>query len=189
MSRVALSSLNSVSVVDATMLRRRRRNPQQEIKKVKKDAMEKLKDPLMNSRQRLEENLSPDAREKLLAVLRADNTRRMRARFGDSWDSWDEPPVETPMDSARPRGVGRPDVVEAEEVQRVQHTNFLEFEKARAHVWEVALEGTEQWEQWCRDGHLPANIPSQPDETYADKGWVSWADWLEARGRQGAGRT
>lgn len=93
---------------------------------MKKDAMEQLKDPLTNSRKRVEENLAPEAREKLLAVLRADNTQRMRARFGDSWD---EPPVETPMDSARPRGAGRPDAEEGE-VQRpppgVQHTSRLE---------------------------------------------------------------
>jgi hypothetical protein len=116
--RHAWPSLNSVCVVDAAVLRRRRRDPQQEIKKVKKDAIEQLKrNSQTNSPKRVEQNLAPEAREKLLAVLRADNTRRMRARFGDSWDSWDEPPVETPMESPRPGGAGRPDALEAE-VQR-----------------------------------------------------------------------
>jgi hypothetical protein len=54
----------------------------------------------------------------------------------------------------------------------------MEFEEARAYMWEVGLEGKEQWKQWCRDGHRPHTIPSTPDRTYKDEGWVSWADWL-----------
>ena len=24
----------------------------------------------------------------------------------------------------------------------------------------------------------PPNIPSAPDQTYKDKGWINWPDWL-----------
>jgi predicted RNA-binding protein with PIN domain len=52
----------------------------QEIKKVKRDSMEQLKDPLLNrvAGRRVQDNLSPEARDKLLAVLREDNARRRR---------------------------------------------------------------------------------------------------------------
>jgi len=56
--------------------------------------------------------------------------------------------------------------------------DFLEFEEARAYMRKAGLESYEQWQQWCRDGRRPENIPSRPDEKYADEGWVSWPDWL-----------
>jgi hypothetical protein len=30
----------------------------------------------------------------------------------------------------------------------------------------------------CQEGKRPATVPSLPDRTYADEGWLSWADWL-----------
>jgi hypothetical protein len=29
-----------------------------------------------------------------------------------------------------------------------------------------------------KSGKRPATVPSNPNITYADEGWVSWADWL-----------
>ena len=43
---------------------------------------------------------------------------------------------------------------------------FLAFEEAR-----------DQWREWSRDCR-PADIPSCPDVTYKDEGWLSMADWL-----------
>jgi len=57
-------------------------------------------------------------------------------------------------------------------------TSFLEFEKARELVWAVGLKSKGQWQQWCRDGHRPADVPSNPHTTYKGEGWVSWPDWL-----------
>ena len=54
---------------------------------------------------------------------------------------------------------------------------FLPFEEAMALVREVGLKNTDQWWAWRR-GCRPADIPSCPDRTYADEGWVSLADWL-----------
>ena len=34
-----------------------------------------------------------------------------------------------------------------------------------------------QWWEWSR-GCLPADIPSAPNQMYAEEGWVSMADWL-----------
>lgn len=35
-----------------------------------------------------------------------------------------------------------------------------------------------EWRDWCRQGNRPANVPSGPHRTYAEEGWLSWADWL-----------
>ena len=55
---------------------------------------------------------------------------------------------------------------------------FLPFEVARDLVWKAGLKSEEQWREWCRNGHCPATIPSNPRTKYASKGWVSWPDWL-----------
>ncbi len=41
----------------------------------------------------------------------------------------------------------------------------------------VELKSQKQWQEWSRE-RRPANIPSNPQKTYADKGWLSMADWL-----------
>eukprot|EP00959_Pyramimonas_sp_CCMP1952_P338085 7080238-Pyramimonas_sp.AAC.1 len=32
--------------------------------------------------------------------------------------------------------------------------------------------------EWRASGECPHDIPSNPDRTYRDEGWLSWADWL-----------
>jgi hypothetical protein len=54
---------------------------------------------------------------------------------------------------------------------------FLPFEEAREIVRTVGLKSQKQWMEWSRDCR-PAYIPSRPDSTFADEGWLSWADWL-----------
>jgi hypothetical protein len=56
--------------------------------------------------------------------------------------------------------------------------SFLPFKEARALVREVGLGSQKEWLEWCRDAPRPSNVPSNPQRTYKDKGWVSWADWL-----------
>jgi hypothetical protein len=56
--------------------------------------------------------------------------------------------------------------------------SFLPFEEAREIVRKVGLKSQKQWREWCRDAPRPADIPYNPDQTYKDKGWVSWRDWL-----------
>ena len=56
--------------------------------------------------------------------------------------------------------------------------DFLPFEEARAIVWKVGLQSTEQWMEWRSGGQRPEDIPSHPEEMYADDGWLSLADWL-----------
>jgi len=54
---------------------------------------------------------------------------------------------------------------------------FLPFEEAREIVRKEGLGSQKEWKEWSRD-HRPADIPSAPNVTYADEGWVSMADWL-----------
>jgi len=56
--------------------------------------------------------------------------------------------------------------------------DFLPFEQARLYVHRLGLEKQIQWNEWKQQGNRPAFIPSAPDKTYKDKGWIDWHDWL-----------
>ena len=57
---------------------------------------------------------------------------------------------------------------------------FLPFEKAREYAQGLQLEepNLQGWLNHCATGHLPRNIPLEPNLIYARHGWVSMQDWL-----------
>jgi hypothetical protein len=55
---------------------------------------------------------------------------------------------------------------------------FLTFKEARVVARTLGLGGHREWEAWCKAGKRPPNIPSHPDDTYRNDGWISWPDWL-----------
>ena len=64
-----------------------------------------------------------------------------------------------------------------------QVRSYLSFKEARAFAHSLNLKRTADWAKYCK-GEIPGrrpkpeNIPSDPARTYADKGWISWPDWL-----------
>jgi hypothetical protein len=60
---------------------------------------------------------------------------------------------------------------------------YRPFMRARAFARKLKLNGQFEWKEFCkgalpRVGRLPAHIPSNPSNTYADKGWKGYGDWL-----------
>ncbi len=56
--------------------------------------------------------------------------------------------------------------------------NVLPFEEAREYVHGLKLESQTEWNQYCKSGNKPDNIPAGPNRTYKNKGWISWGDWF-----------
>ncbi|WP_192820193.1 hypothetical protein [Rufibacter sp. LB8] len=52
----------------------------------------------------------------------------------------------------------------------------MEETKTNFEVQEIELKKI--WKEYCDSGLKPDNIPSNPDEVYKDKGWISWSDWM-----------
>jgi hypothetical protein len=63
----------------------------------------------------------------------------------------------------------------------------LAFEAARNVVRTLKLGSQKEWLAYSKSGKRPSNIPSNPDRTYRDAGWVSWPDWLGYGGQSGGG--
>ena len=60
---------------------------------------------------------------------------------------------------------------------------FRPFLKARGFVRKLRLKNTAEWYLFCKTeiprlGRLPADIPTAPNQVYADKGWKGMGDWL-----------
>ena len=72
---------------------------------------------------------------------------------------------------------------------RMAQGGALAFEAARMFARTLKLGSREEWKEYNKSGKRPSNIPSNPDRTYRDAGWVSWPDWLGygSAGRGGAG--
>jgi predicted helicase len=52
------------------------------------------------------------------------------------------------------------------------------FKKARAFARTVGLKSRTEWEGYCKSGKKPADIPSNPNQIYAEAGWAGMGDWL-----------
>ncbi len=55
---------------------------------------------------------------------------------------------------------------------------YRSFKEARAFVRSLNLKNIEQWKQFCKSEKKPEDIPSYPNQTYKNKGWKGWADFL-----------
>ena len=55
---------------------------------------------------------------------------------------------------------------------------FLPFDEARAFVHQLGLKNETNWRDYCKSGEKPEDIPAYPNESYKNKGWKSFGDWL-----------
>ena len=57
-------------------------------------------------------------------------------------------------------------------------TERLPFAEARDVVRSLGLKEVKQYFEYAKNEGLPKGIPLRPDETYKDKGWDGWGDFL-----------
>ena len=67
-------------------------------------------------------------------------------------------------------------------------SHFLPFEEAAGQAQLLKLNGAKEWQQWCKSGKRPANLPSNPDQSYRNTGWKGWGHWLGTGNVVGKGR-
>lgn len=65
----------------------------------------------------------------------------------------------------------------------------MPFQEARRLARSLGLQGGREWQEWWRgargESRERLDIPSHPDRTYREEGWVDWADFLGSRRRVG----
>ena len=55
---------------------------------------------------------------------------------------------------------------------------FRPFKEARAFAQNLNLKSMADWRKFCKSGKNPDDIPTSPDQTYKNKGWEGFGDWL-----------
>jgi hypothetical protein len=55
---------------------------------------------------------------------------------------------------------------------------FRDFESAKKFAMSLNLKNQKEWQEYCKSGKKPNDIPSSLPGTYKNKGWISWGDWL-----------
>ena len=61
---------------------------------------------------------------------------------------------------------------------RLRGSGWRTFNDARAFVRRLGLKSRDEWEEYCKSGKKPSDIPAAPWEKYADAGWSGMGDWL-----------
>jgi predicted helicase len=66
---------------------------------------------------------------------------------------------------------------------RLAKLSWRPFDEARELTSSLGLKTSAEWKEFCKGnlpekGNLPADIPATPSETYADRGWAGWGNWL-----------
>jgi len=57
-------------------------------------------------------------------------------------------------------------------------TPWRSFNEAREFSHSLKLSLVSEWIAYAKSGNKPDDIPVMPYETYKNKGWISWGDWL-----------
>ena len=55
---------------------------------------------------------------------------------------------------------------------------FKNFNDAKSYVHSLGLNTVSEWKKYCTSGAKPLEIPSNPNTTYKNKGWIDFNDWL-----------
>ncbi len=55
---------------------------------------------------------------------------------------------------------------------------YREFYAAKDYVKKLNLKNRDEWKIICKEKNNPVDIPANPNQTYKNKGWKGWADFL-----------
>ena len=55
---------------------------------------------------------------------------------------------------------------------------YRSFDEARKFVQRLGLKNGKEWQQYCKSGKKPDDMPYNPGGAYKNKGWANWIDFL-----------
>jgi hypothetical protein len=60
----------------------------------------------------------------------------------------------------------------------VRKGDWRSFDEAREYAKSLGFRSIRKWRAFSKSGNRPKDIPSNPDKSYRDSGWINWSDWL-----------
>ncbi len=55
---------------------------------------------------------------------------------------------------------------------------YRSFKGARVYARSLNLKGHKEWHEYVKSQNFPKDIPTNPNKTYKNKGWIDWYDFL-----------
>ncbi len=55
---------------------------------------------------------------------------------------------------------------------------YRDFKDARDFARKLNCRNRDEWNKYSKTNKIPKDIPKKPSQTYINKGWISWGDWL-----------
>jgi hypothetical protein len=55
---------------------------------------------------------------------------------------------------------------------------YLHFKEAKEFVQKLGLKNQKEWNEYCKSGNKPDDIPASPYQIFDNKGWSGYGDWL-----------
>jgi superfamily II DNA or RNA helicase len=52
------------------------------------------------------------------------------------------------------------------------------FKEARSFARSLGLKSVTEWQDYCKSGKKPDDLPATPEKTYAEADWAGYGDWL-----------
>jgi len=56
--------------------------------------------------------------------------------------------------------------------------SFRSFDESKKFVQKLGLKNQKEWNDYCKSGAKPDDIPSSPYQIFENKGWIGYGDWL-----------
>jgi len=57
-------------------------------------------------------------------------------------------------------------------------SGFMPYDDAKCFVCSLGIRSKTEWELYWKDNKKPIDLPSSPNRTYKNSGWVNWKNWL-----------
>jgi superfamily II DNA or RNA helicase len=64
---------------------------------------------------------------------------------------------------------------------KLSQYEWLPFEEAREFVQGLELNNWNEWKEYTKSPNKPNNIPTNPNRSYANSGWIAMFDWLGSK--------
>jgi hypothetical protein len=62
-----------------------------------------------------------------------------------------------------------------------QNKKFRSFRKSRYFARRLRLNSYLSWVRYYKTHNLPVDVPTTPNRTYKNHGWLGWKDWLNTK--------
>ena len=56
--------------------------------------------------------------------------------------------------------------------------NYKSYEEAKKYLKNLKIKSETEWRKYTKTSTFPNDVPSDPNQVYENKGWISWGDFL-----------